>query len=595
MRFEREIQLSAPPEAVWNVLADTDRLNREIGLPPIHFDFTPRPAGGTEVTAAITICGVTLRYREHPFEWVRPRWYNVRRTFFGGPIKEIWGGIELREISAGTSVVVFAEVHPRNVLGRPICSAIGRKSIADMSSGCKRFEAYFRATAATPFPRHSRKPAADLERLGQALGSLLEAGADDDLSRRLTAFLASAPPEDLTTIRPFELADKWGRDRRAVLETCLLATRRRLLDLHWRVLCPFCRGGPPGVGKLEELAATVHCETCNIRFDAEFDRSVEVCFSVAPSIRPVHLTTYCIGGPRISPHVGAQFVLEPNTRRQVALTGISGGFEIASLQTADRSAIDVRESDSGRSVRINKEGNLSRLVVGDTVTSADKWTLENETDETVVLRLESPVWRSDTATAALVTSLPAFRDQFSSEVLSPHTELAVRQICILFTDLVGSTGMYQRLGDAPSYRPVRYHFDFIPRIIASHDGSVVKTAGDAVMACFHDPADGLAASVEIQRKACADGSQLMIKLGLHWGPALVVNANGQLDYFGHTVNMASRLQHQSAGGEIVISEEVMEDSRVTALLSQPGTRASPFEAVIRGVGDRLGMVRVFVE
>src|SRR5690242_19707466 len=110
MRIERRVHLSAGPERVWEILSDTDRLNREVGLPPIHFDFTPRPIGGSEVTATVRVSGITLTYREHPFEWVRPRWYNVRRTFFGGPIKEIWAGIELACKGGGTEVLVFAEV-----------------------------------------------------------------------------------------------------------------------------------------------------------------------------------------------------------------------------------------------------------------------------------------------------------------------------------------------------------------------------------------------------------------------------------------------------------------------------------------------------
>lgn len=589
MRIERRIHLSAEPQRVWEILSDTDRLNREVGLPPIHFDFIPRPIGGTEVTATVRVSGVTLHYREHPFEWVRPLWYNVRRTFFGGPIKEIWAGVELTENNTGTDVLVFAELEPNGPVGRPICSALGRKSVADMAAGCRRIEEYFTTVRPAPFVKDAGPPPANHERLEAAFQGLLKSGADDAISRRLLELIAQAPPKDVSEIRPFELADRWGMQRKAVLAACLSATRRGMLDLRWRLLCPFCRGSRQTLRTLDEVKAEAHCETCNIRFDAEFDRSVEVVFSVAPAIRPVHVTTYCIGGPKISPHAAAQFVLQPNSERSAEFPGLHGTLELATLQAGGRASID---SVDGHVFTVEIAGSPPAICVRQSDT--DGWTFSNRLAEDVVIRLESPEWRDDIATAAYVTSLPAFRDQFSSEALSPDTELAVRQICILFSDLVGSTEMYRRLGDAPSYRTVRDHFDSVRAILDAHDGSVVKTAGDAVMACFYDPADALAAAVTIQREAMSDPSGLRVRLGLHWGPALVVNANDHLDYFGHTVNMASRLQHHSLGGDVVLAAEVTGDPRLAELLKQPGIACETFSVDVRGVDEPVQMVRVTI-
>jgi class 3 adenylate cyclase len=211
----------------------------------------------------------------------------------------------------------------------------------------------------------------------------------------------------------------------------------------------------------------------------------------------------------------------------------------------------------------------------------------------VLLRLESAEWSSAVATAALVTSLQSFRDQFSSEVLSPGTELAVRQICIMFTDLKGSTTMYRRLGDAPSYRAVRDHFDFLRRHVDTHHGAIVKTIGDAIMATFLDPADGLAAALAIQREAPAALDNLTIKLGLHWGPAIAVNANDTLDYFGQTVNLAARLQGESVGGDIVLSQSLAADARVERLLADAAARVEPFHATVRGLDEPVPMLRVW--
>jgi class 3 adenylate cyclase len=210
----------------------------------------------------------------------------------------------------------------------------------------------------------------------------------------------------------------------------------------------------------------------------------------------------------------------------------------------------------------------------------------------VVLRLETAAWSADVATAALVTSQQAFRDLFSSEVLAPGMELSVQQVCVLFSDLKGSTELYRRIGDAPSYRAVRDTFDLMRRLIGAHGGAVVKTIGDAVMAVFADSADGLAAALAIQSEAPEALPQaLPIKLGLHWGPAIVVNANDVLDYFGQTVNLASRLRDESRGGDVVFSAALLEDARVANVLAERGATVEPFEARLRGLVEPMAAVR----
>ena len=70
----------------------------------------------------------------------------------------------------------------------------------------------------------------------------------------------------------------------------------------------------------------------------------------------------------------------------------------------------------------------------------------------------------------------------------------------------------------------------------------------------------------MQADAFAD-HELVLKLGVHVGPSVVVNLNDRLDYFGSTVNMAARLQGQSQGGDIVLSRAVADDPAVSPLLA----------------------------
>jgi adenylate cyclase len=596
MYFEQSTTINAPREAVWDLLADTDKLDREVGLPPIRFQMSPREAGGSDVYASVTVAGVKLRYREHPFDWVRPAFYHVRRTFDGGLLKEIVGGSRLEEEGTRTRVVVWAEFEPRNAVGTVLARAMGPKMIADVLGVCGTFDAYLSRRANTPYPRHSARPPIDRPRLQQSLERLKAAGGDAALADRLGDYLASAPPGDVANIRPFELADRWGMERMALLRTCLLAARQpaEMLEMQWRVLCPYCRGAPNVAQHLHELGQTTHCEACNIRFDTAFDESVEVCFAVAPRLRKVEAQTFCIGGPGNTPHVVAQWYLGPGESRETEVDLPPGRYTLTSLQAAEALPLTITPGEQvGAEVRLEADGHKARLwVATDTIGGRGSWIVTNSSGEAVVLRLETPGWTTNAATAALVTSLQAFRDQFSGEVLSPGTEIAVRQICILFSDLKGSTAMYRYQGDAPSYKAVREHFALMRRVISEHDGAIVKTIGDAVMASFLDPADGVASALHIQREARNADDGLVVKLGLHSGPAIAVTANDLLDYFGQTVNLAARLQRESSGGDVVMAAALGEDPRVARLLQESGAQVERFEASVRGLNELVPMLRL---
>ena len=359
---------------------------------------------------------------------------------------------------------------------------------------------------------------------------LEDAGLSAEQAARLLAFLTLSPPEDVVDFRPFALADRWLLDRTETLKLCLGAVRAGALELHWRLLCPACRGAGPSVETLDALTPDkAHCASCNISFGPTFDQDVEVCFAVAPKLRKAEdgVATFCIGGPHRMRHVVMQWQVPPDSTEKVETGLPPGTYRLRSPQLSE-----------------GKE-----LVLTDSAPLL----LENPERYSVLFRLETLAWREDAATAAQVTALSEFRRHFGSEILAPGQELVVRQVTILFTDLKGSTQMYATHGDAPSYATVRAHFAQLTEILEKHDGAIVKTIGDSVMAAFHDPAKAVQAALKIQA-AC---TPLIVKLGLYTGPALAVTANGQLDYFGQTVNVASRVQGQSHGGDIVLSDELL--------------------------------------
>ncbi len=186
-----------------------------------------------------------------------------------------------------------------------------------------------------------------------------------------------------------------------------------------------------------------------------------------------------------------------------------------------------------------------------------------------------------------------FRDLFRTESIPPAGGLELKNLTLLFTDIKGSTAMYDRLGDFNAYALVREHFASLRGIISAQHGAIVKTMGDSIMASFSDPASALEAACQMrQQTQTASGEELIIKIGIHAGPCIAIETNEQLDYFGQTVNIASRVQDVAQAGEIVCTEAVYHAPEVTEVIKRAGLRVNPDQALLKGVGNPLTFYRL---
>ena len=196
-----------------------------------------------------------------------------------------------------------------------------------------------------------------------------------------------------------------------------------------------------------------------------------------------------------------------------------------------------------------------------------------------------------------VLTSQTFRTLFKAETLEVGTGLQLKNLTVLFTDLQASTAMYERVGDLNALGIVQRHFEVLEQVVARNRGAVVKTIGDAVMAVFPDPAQGIAAATEMidtVRRAVAHGEDLVLKVGVHAGPCVAIQSNGQVDYFGRTVNIAARVQSLASGGQIVCSEEVWQAPGVQALISGRDLAVRKEAAGLKGIGDRFPVRRIIV-
>jgi class 3 adenylate cyclase/DNA-binding transcriptional LysR family regulator len=393
--------------------------------------------------------------------------------------------------------------------------------------------------------------------------------------------------DDLTVarLRPYALADAWGCDRRETLELCLQATRQGLLELQWELLCPLCRGAAATETRLEEVAGRRHCDTCLIDFEARFDRSVEVTFRPVPAIRPVERQTFCVGGPQLTPHVVAQQLVPPGGRRSLDVRLEPGRYRLRALGGVDVLPVVVEQGGAeGAEARLSGGGwTPDELRLGEDPTIV----LGNETGEERLVELERTAWSDLAATAAEVTALQVYRDLFAAEALRPGEPISVGTLAVVFTDLRGSTRYYREVGDAPAFGSVLAHLDELRDEVAREGGAVVKSMGDAIMAVFPRAASAVRAMVAAQERVA--GKPLALKVGIHVGPCIAVSQNDVLDYFGSTVNLASRLVSLSAGDDLVVSDAVLSDPEVAGL----GLHAEPLEGELKGFeGERVAIRRV---
>ena len=131
---------------------------------------------------------------------------------------------------------------------------------------------------------------------------------------------------------------------------------------------------------------------------------------------------------------------------------------------------------------------------------------------------------------AQLLSNQTFRELFGAETITSGEGLAVKRLTLLFTDLKGSTALYDRIGDMKAFDLVRRHFGYLRECISRNSGALVKTIGDAVMASFVDPRDALRAALEMRARiarfnAGAGRDLIGLKIGLHAGACLAVTLN----------------------------------------------------------------------
>ena len=395
------------------------------------------------------------------------------------------------------------------------------------------------------------------------------------------------------------------------------------------MLCPGCGGVLDANATLKSVHADQYnCALCAAGYEPTLDEMVDVTFTVSPRIR------------RIAAH-------DPHTLpnweyyRQV-FWGSGVDLPEADLAKAiEKLTLDSVELPPGEKAHLSLMLPTEFLIVFEPVTHAAQFidvkgeptserqnltlvytnlraptgtmelrpgplrlSLENRTDR----RILPGIWIANDAmhdfigkrrpflTAKRLLSNQTFRDIYRTDTLDVDQRLKITSLTFLFTDLKGSTELYERVGDLVAFDMVREHFRVLNESVAAEGGAVVKTIGDAVMATFPTPDRALAAALRMREamrglNAAHGREDLLLKIGIHEGPCLAVSLNERQDYFGQTVNIASRVQGLAISQSILATAPVIDNPQSASLLGS-GEKPKAQRHVLRGVGSEVAVYEI---
>lgn len=618
----------SPLSKVWRVISDTDLINSAAGLPAVTYRDEPQPDGTTRRFCCYSAKGITFAYEELPYRWVHEQFYDVWRIYSQGPYRRLRFAVTLKPKGDGCEAEALWEYETKGLTGTMI-GTLGikiagvepfKKVFAKVDERLLKDQAMRTGTMMLARPAGMAAGAhanADQRARIEAMAPKVRAIFDSPIIEKLTAALIDKPDMEVRRMRPYAFAREWRAEKQQTLNVFLAATRAGLLKMRWDVICPHCRGDKQNLASLSLVKERAFCPACNVDFDVDLDRSLEAVFMPHPQVREIEEATYCLGGPGMTPHIVYQRLFQPGEKDECTMTLPQGRYRLRVTGEKSYRWIEVTSPNSGaqsptsevasRLSHAADSGLLpSTFVVTDAgIDGADasipaapaKFAFSNASKRKCLVVLESVEWAQDALSASELVADQRFRDLFSSEVLAPGVKLAVESTTILFTDLVGSTAMYDRLGDAKAFSLVWTHFDILHEIVERYRGAIVKTIGDAIMAVFARPHDALAAADELHARVAeycrSKGHEhpVQLKVGLHEGPSIAVTANERLDYFGQTVNLAARVQAMSEGEDIVLTKALAERVDDAKLLRERGWKSTPMQAYAKGFPQPIAVLR----
>src|SRR6195952_4709570 len=459
----------------------------------------------------------------------------------------------------------------------------------------------------------------------QAQFSVLKQTADPAVAEAILQLIRDGEDHELNRVNVLDFAKRTGLDEERVISGFLHASQLGLFDMNWNVLCPGCGGVLDAHSSLKSLRHDdYHCGLCACGYEASVDEQVEVAFTVSPRVR------------RIAAHDPNTLPLWEYFKQNFWSSGVDFNEEsFASL--SNDVVLDALELPPGEKAILSLQLPKQFVIVFEPVTHAAQFidvqgepTKERQHLSLIYNRVQAPTGtmtmrpgplrlsldnqtevrvlpsvfiaadalhhligkRKPFLTAKRMLTNQTFRDVYKADNLNIDQRLKITSLTFLFTDLKGSTALYERVGDLAAFDLVRAHFHALLEIISAEKGAVVKTIGDAVMATFNRPEQALSAGLRIRGamdklNVERGTNDLLVKIGIHEGACLAVMLNERQDYFGQTVNIAARVQGQATSQAINAPHRVVNSPAVMELLRKAGLTPTEKSVELRGIADKV--------
>ena len=552
-------------DKLWSIVADTPRWGEASGFPKYQSTEQLQTDGTVKVFGEVSIAGINLTWEEPPANWIEGLWFEQQRLFKNGPFVSMATRAKLVDKDPHSSLSIEICFNPRNLIGYFLARQLSGAFQDKVQKLLDIADQLIRAEQPDLFASNFQLSPSAKKRVKKVKQTIDQSAYGHGLTDKLLAYITGKQEVDLWTMRPLVLAHRWQVNSRFTIELFLQSVRDGLLESRWDILCPRCRVSKSTTANISDLPGKVHCNACNIDYEADFARNVELSFSPSPSIRSVEYGYYCRSGPGFTPHIKGQCTLDPGESRSLPASLSPGDYRIRTLEAGDE-LIFTHRSTALPAIQLLEEGlELSgNSPLGQIM-------LHNNTPVQRSIVIEDRSWLDGVLTAERVTTLQAFRDLFSDQVLRPGDEVTIRNITFVFTDLVDSTKLFTNIGDAAAYQLVREHYAILGEVVRKHDGTIVKTRGDGIHAAFLTPDIALLASIEMQKSIgqfnnASSSDSITIRIGIHCGSSISVTLNDRLDYYGKTVNLAARLEAEGGSGDITMTRSFVEDPAVAEIL-----------------------------
>ncbi len=464
----------------------------------------------------------------------------------------------------------------------------------------------------------------------QTLFATLRQSADPDVVSAIEALVRDAPDNRLNRINALAFAAKTGLNEDRVIAAFLHAARLGLFELSWNVLCPGCGGVLDAGASLKTVnQAEYGCALCAAGYEPTLDEMVEVTFTVTPRTRRIaahapndlpalqfYRQLFWSSGidleddafEKVIDEIALELVeLPPGEKAMLSLTLPAEFVIVFDPVTHTAQFIDVKGEPTRERRSLSIVFNRAHAHTATLVMQPGplRLSLDNRTDTRVVpgVYIAGQTMhdmlgnRRPFLTAKRLLTNQTFREIYRTSTLDVDQRLKITSLTFLFTDLKGSTDLYERVGDLVAFDIVKEHFRILQEIIAAESGAVVKTIGDAVMATFSTPDRALAAALRIREAMRAlneerQNEDLLLKIGIHEGPCLAVTLNDRQDYFGQTVNIASRVQCLAVSRSILATGSIVDHPQASELLEADGIKPTARRMPVRGVADEMAVYEI---